>query len=97
MIVKYEKNFRFSSKRSFMLNVDWFQPYVRRAELSIGVFHLVLLNLSREVSCKRENVIIAGIMLPLGKEPRHLNYYIKPLIKELIALLAGYRINFINT
>ena len=30
---------------AFGLNVDWFQPYSRRSDVSVGVIYLVLLNL----------------------------------------------------
>lgn len=51
------------------INVDWFQPYKRRKDRSIGVIYFVILNLPREERYKWENVIVAGIIPDLKKNP----------------------------
>ena len=53
---------------AFAINVDWFQPFKRRCDRSIGVIYLVLLNLPREERFKWENVIVAGIVPEMSKE-----------------------------
>lgn len=71
---------------AFMANLDWFQCYKRRSDVSIGVIYLTLLNLPRELRFKRENTIIVGVMPALGKEPKHVNHYLKPLVEDLKTL-----------
>ena len=44
-----------------MLNCDWFQPF-DLSTYSIGVLCLVILNLSRSIRFKPENILIAGII-----------------------------------
>ena len=70
----------------FMLNFDFFQPMKR-------VFYLVLLNLPRAERFKWENVIIIGIVPSLSKEPKDLNPFLKPAVKDLQCLWKGIRLN----
>ena len=80
----------------FMLNVDWFQPYKRRSDISIGVMYLVLLNLPRELRYKRENWIVVGIIPNLPKEPSTLEYFLEPVVQELQILWQGVKIRTAN-
>lgn len=69
-------------------NIDWFQPY-KHVNYSVGAIYLVILNLSRNVRYKRENMILVGI-LPGPKEPsRDINSYLQPLVDELLDLWKG--------
>ena len=85
--------------RSFglMLNVDWFQPYKHRNDISIGVIYLVLMNLPRKIRFRRENVILAGIIPAMKHEPKSLNYFLEPLVDELKALWTGVQVNAYNS
>lgn len=89
-----EKNF-LNSFRSYglMLNFDFFQPMKRRKDYSVGVFYLVLLNLPRAERFKWENVIVIGIVPSLSKEPKNLNPFLKPAVKELQCLWKGIRLS----
>ena len=71
----------------------FFQPLKRRNDYSVRVFYLVLLNLSREERFKWENVIIIGIVPSLSKEPKNLNPFLKPAIKELQCLWKGIKLS----
>ena len=83
-----------ASPRGFglMLNVDWFQPFKHRKDISVGVLYMVVMNLPRSERFKRENVIIVGIIPALTKEPPSLNYFLNPLVDELNALWRGIKI-----
>ena len=72
-----------------MLHVDWFQPYKRRKDKSVGAIYLVFVNLPREMRFQRENVILVGLILPFVKEPSSLNSFLKPLVSELQSLWEG--------
>ena len=74
---------------AFMMNCDWFQPYKRRSDFSVGVLYLVLMNLPREERFKRENVFLVGIIPALSREPVSLNQFLCPLVDELKALWIG--------
>lgn len=74
-----------------MLNFDFFQLMKHRKDYSVGVLYLVLLNLPRAERFKWENVIVVGIIPAMGKEPRNLNSFLKPLVEELRALWRGVR------
>jgi len=67
-----------------MLNCDWFQPFAQ-SRYTVGVIYLVILNLPRDIRFRPENIIIAGI-IPGPKEPKNMNSYFRPLVKELNAL-----------
>lgn len=74
------------------INVDWFQPYKRRKDRSVGVIYFVILNLPREERYKWENVIVTGIIPELKKEPKSLNTFLGPVVNELNALWKGIRL-----
>ena len=84
---------------TFGLNVDWFQPYSRWSDVSVGVIYLVILNLPREERFKWENVILVGVipdMEPLTKPltmPKSINPFLKPLVVELQVLWKGIRLH----
>lgn len=63
-------------------NMDWFQPFSRRNNVSVGVIYLTVLNLPRAQRYKMKNVIVYGIIPNLKKEPP-LDEYMKPLVSEL--------------
>ena len=46
---------------AFMLNVDWFQPF-KQSVYSVGVFYMVLMNLTRAERFKPENVFLVGVI-----------------------------------
>lgn len=77
---------------AFGINVDWFQPFKHRKDRSVGAIYLVLLNLPREERYKWENVIVAGIIPELSKEPKSLNTFLEPIIDELKAFWHGIRL-----
>ncbi|MES9883515.1 MAG: hypothetical protein ABW185_21860 [Sedimenticola sp.] len=74
------------------LNVDWFQPFTRRKDVSVGVIYIALLNLPLHLRFKRENIMIAGIIPNLDKEPS-LHNFLEPLVAELQHLWKGVRMN----
>ena len=60
------------------LGCDWFQPY-KHVTYSIGVFYLVIFNLSREERFKMEYIILLGIIIPGPSEPKKtMNSYLGP-------------------
>ena len=75
-----------------MLNFDFFQPMKHRKDYSVGVLYLVLLNLPRAERFKWENALVVGIIPAMGKEPKNLNSFLKPLVEELNALWKGVRV-----
>ena len=78
---------------AFAINVDWFQPFKRRNDRSVGVIYLVLLNLPREQRFKWENIIVAGIVPEMSKEPKSLNTFLAPIVSELQALWKGVKLS----
>ena len=78
---------------AFAINVDWFQPFKRRSDCSVGVNYLVLLNLPREERFKWENIIVAGIIPEMAKEPKSLNTFLEPIVDELKALWKGVKLS----
>ena len=62
---------------AFMMNCDWFQPYKRRSDFSVGAIYLVLMNLPRDVQFKKENLFLVGIVPALSKEPASLNEFLQ--------------------
>ncbi len=75
-----------------MLNFDFFQPMKHSKDYSVGVLYVVLLNLPRAERFKWENVLVVGVIPALGKEPKNLNSFLKPLVEELNALWKGVRL-----
>ena len=65
-----------------ILNVDWFEPFKHLNSFTVGAIYLVILNLSRHLQFKEENVILVRIIPDLAKVP-HTNSCLSPLIREL--------------
>ena len=54
-----------------------------------GVIYLVLVNLPREIRFRKKNVIIIGV-IPGPKKPKgNINFFLKPLVDELLDLWNG--------
>jgi hypothetical protein len=83
----------FNQKRSLglMINADWFQPFKHCTD-SLGAIYLVIMNFPRKERYRRENVILAGLIPSLEKEPPTLNPFLVPLVKELQELWKGVRL-----
>ena len=77
----------------FALNVDWFQPYTRRSDVSLGVIYLVLLNLPREERFKWENVILVGVIPDMETMPKSINLFLKPLVDKMKVRWKGIRLH----
>lgn len=75
-----------------MLNFDFFQPMKHRKDYSVGVLYLVNLNLPRNIRFNWENVIVVGIIPSMDSEPKNLNEFLQPSIKELQCLWKGVRL-----
>ena len=75
-----------------MLNFDFFQPMKHRKDYSVGVFYLAILNLSRRERFRWENIIVVGIVPSLNSEPKNLNEFLEPAIKELRSLWIGVKL-----
>lgn len=71
-----------------MLNIDWFQPYSHTVS-SVGVVYLTIMNLSRHIRSKRENIILLGIIPGPGEPSHDINTYLTPLVEELLLLRTG--------
>ena len=86
--LKYKGNDFLNAPRNlaFTINVDWFQPFKRRNDRSVVAIHLVLLNVPREQRFKWENIIVAGIIPEMSKEPKSLNTFLAPIVDKLQAL-----------
>ena len=82
-----------NQKRSLglMINADWFQPFKHCTD-SLGAIYLVIMNFPRKERYKRENVILAGLIPSLQKEPSSLNAFLAPLVEELQELWKGVRL-----
>ena len=68
---------------ALMCNCDWFQPYTRRSDISVGVIYMTIQNLPRSVWFRRENLIIVGIIPPHQREPEYLKRFLLPMVDEL--------------
>ena len=92
--LKYKGNDFLNAPRNlaFAINVDWFQPFKRRNDRSVVVIYLVLLNLPREERFKWENVIVAGIIPEMTKEPKSLNTFLEPIVDEFKAFWKGVKL-----
>ena len=95
------KNFMWSDGNPFfsverhsglMLNVDWFQPFKRRSDYSVGVIYFVIMNLPRSERFKFENVILGGIIPSLESEPK-LHTFLEPCVDELNGPWKGVRMS----
>ena len=96
--LKFRGNDSLNAPRNlaFAINVDWFQPFKRRNDRSVGVIYLVFLNLPREQRFKWENIIVAGIVLEMSKEPKSLNTFLAPIVDELKAFWIGVKLKTIR-
>lgn len=81
---------------ALMINVDWFQPFSRRRDLSLGVIYFVFMNLPRHLRFRMENIMLIGIIPSLKKEPGSLDYFLQPIINELNLLSRGFQISPAN-
>ena len=77
--------FNLEHRYGLMLNVDWFQPFKRRSDYSVGVIYFVIMNLPWSQRFKFENVILGGIILSLESEPK-LHTFLDPCVDELNGL-----------
>ena len=59
---------------------------------SVGVIYLVLLNLPREERFKWENVIVAGIIPEMTKEPKSLNTFLEQTVDAFKAFWKGVKL-----
>ena len=66
---------------------DWFQPF-KHSQYSVGAIYMSILNLSRSLRYKPENVMLVGI-LPGPSEPRNVNSFLEPLVEELTEFFDG--------
>lgn len=80
----------------FQLNIDWFQPFSRRKDVSVGVIYMCLLNLPLNLRYKRENIFILGIIPALNKEPATLQHFLQPVVTDLKYLWKGVRVSTSN-
>lgn len=78
------------------LNVDWFQPY-KDTQHSTGAIYLTIQNLPREERNLKKNVLLVGL-IPGSREPStaDINYFLEPLVKELLVLMNGVRMQTYN-
>ena len=84
--------FNLERRYGLMLNVDWFQPFKRRSDYSVGVIYFVVLNLPRSERFKFQNVILGGIIPSLDSEPK-LETFLGPCVDELNGLWKGVLIS----
>ena len=75
-----------------LLNCDWFQPY-KHTQYSIGVMYIVVENLPRPARFKRENILIVGVIPGPSEPSKTVNTYLRPLVKDLLALWSGVSMN----
>ena len=73
--------------------MDWFQPFKRRSDVSLGVIYLALLNLPREERFKWENVILVGIIPDMDTMPKSINSFLSPMVDEMKKLWTGVRLH----
>lgn len=91
-VINGENFLKAKNTYAFMINVDWFQPYKRRPDFSVGAIYMVLLNLPREKRFLQENVFLVGVIPSFGKEPSCINSFLEPLVEELLILYRGLRV-----
>ena len=72
------------------LNVDWFNPNSKGPSYSVGAMYLSINNLPRSERYKPENILLCGT-IPGPDEPSksQMNFYLRPLVKELKKLYVG--------
>ena len=69
-----------------MLSMDWFQPF-ENSQFSTGAIYAIICNLPCNERFKPANILTLA-MIPDPKEPKlhQLNYYLAPLVDQLIEL-----------
>ncbi|CAH1275789.1 Hypp9371 [Branchiostoma lanceolatum] len=72
-----------------MINMDFFQPFKRRNDYSVGVIYMTVMNLPRSERFKLENVLLVGVIPALEHEPKSLNRFLDPIVTELKFLWRG--------
>ena len=72
-----------------MMNFDFFQPIKHRKDYSVGVLYFARLNLPRSIRFKWENIVVVGIIPAMDGEPKNLNEFLKPVVRELQCLWKG--------
>jgi len=76
-------------------NIDWFQPFKRRDNKSVGAIYVVNLNLPRTERYLPENVFTIGVLPMHGKKTgNHMNHFLEPLVNELLILQNGVAMDF---
>lgn len=80
----------FNQERHYglILNVDWFQPFKRRSDYSVGVIYFAVMNLPCSERFKFENIILRGIIPSLDSDPK-LHTFLDPCVDELNASWKG--------
>jgi hypothetical protein len=73
-----------------LFNLDWFQPFTY-TQHSTGAIYASICNLPRSERNKPENIIYFGF-LPDEPGLEHINYYLAPIVDELLELWRGWRI-----
>ncbi|XP_035679990.1 uncharacterized protein LOC118418252 [Branchiostoma floridae] len=68
---------------ALMMNVDWFQPFKRRNDYSVGVIYVTVMNLPRSERFRLENVMLVGVIPALANEPKSLSTFLDPIVTEL--------------
>ena len=51
--------------------------------------YMTLMNLPRNLRFKKENVILVGIIPALAHEPKSMNHFLEPVVRELNILWNG--------
>ena len=76
-----------------MLNLNWFKPY-DDIIYSTSVIYAAICNLSRDMRFKRENMLILCLLPSTNKMSLHkINYYLAPIVNELVLLWDGVTLN----
>lgn len=82
--------FEYDNNLGLMLHFDFLNPFGRsKKKYSCGVIFFSVLNLPRHLRYKKDNIFLACI-IPGPKEPKiHVNYFIEPIVNELVCLNEG--------
>ncbi|EXX58557.1 hypothetical protein RirG_196880 [Rhizophagus irregularis DAOM 197198w] len=80
------------SHLGIMINLDWFQPF-ESSVYSCRAIYGVICNLLREVRFKKENMLILGLLPGPNEVKLHkINYYLFPIVNELLEFWNGIKI-----
>ena len=74
-----------------MLSVDWFQPFKRHSDYSVGVIYFVIINLPRSERFKFKNALFVGIIPSLDSEPK-LHTFLDACVNKLNGLWKGIQL-----